>query len=401
MAQIDIADLLKSFDNRLKATTDTFYRYIYKEIDWDDRLIGLKGPRGCGKTTLLLQHIKEAFPSRAGVLYVSLDNLWFMRNNLLDLVDYHYSHGGTHLFIDEVHKYPNWQVILKNIYDDFPYLHVVYTGSSMLEIDHAQGDLSRRQIVYNMTGMSLREFLEYENILKLPPVTLTDLLENHIQIASEITDKVKILPIFEAYLKHGYYPFYREVKRGYEQRLQEVIRQILESDYPAIDEVTIATIRKTQKMLMILAQSVPQVPTMSDLYRELETDRNQGLKMLYALERAGLLSLLTSETKSVKTMSRPDKIYLNNTNLMYALCIKSDIGTERETFFFNQLSHNHAVTYPKQGDFLVDKKLLFEVGGKHKSFDQIKDIADSYLAIDDIEVGYGNKIPLWTFGLLY
>ena len=232
-------------------------------------------------------------------------------------------------------------------------------------------------------------------------MSLEELLTDHVRIATEIVGKVKILPLFKTYLRSGYYPFYKEVRNGYEFRIREIVDEVLEKDYPAIEEVSVATIRKTRKMLMVLAASCPQTPNMSRLYQELETDRNQGLKMLSALEDAGLLKLLSTESKKVKTMSRPDKIYCDNTNLMHALHPTSDVGTERETFFLNQLSIVHDVTYPEKGDFLVDGKFLFEVGGAGKGFSQIADVPDSYVVNDDVEIGFGCKIPLWLFGFLY
>ena len=381
----------------------SFFRYLYKEIDWNDTLIGIKGPKGCGKSTLLLQHIKETFKGKEleKVLYVSLDNLWFSSHDIIDVVDYHYTHGGTHLFIDEIHYYKHWQTLLKNISDDFPGLHVVYTGSSMLQLESSEGDLSRRLTMYEMRGLSLREFLAYDGVLQISSVTLDELLENHVGIAMEVCAKTKVLQHFKKYLQIGYYPFYKTVHHGYYQRLQSVANQVIEVDYPNVEDITMPTIRKTKKLLMILAERVPQLPKMNELYKELETDRNQGLKMLYALQRAGLLQLLSDDAKRLDNLSRPDKIYISNPTMMYALTPKVDIGTLRETFFINQLSQGHDLRYPKAGDFLVDKRFLFEVGGKGKKFDQIKDIPDSFLAVDDTEVGYGNRIPLWMFGLLY
>lgn len=398
-----ISYLITIFQRRLAATPMTFFRYLYKMIDWNDTMIGIKGPKGSGKSTLLLQHIKESFKGKDldKVLYVSLDNLWFSTHDIIDVVDYHYTHGGTHLFIDEIHYYKKWQTLLKNICDDYPGLHVVYTGSSMLQLEKSEGDLSRRLTMYEMRGLSLREFLEYEGIMQMPPVTLEQLLSEHVGIAMKMSEKTKILEHFKKYLEVGYYPFYKAVHHGYYQRLQNVANQVIEVDYPNVEDITMSTIRKTKKLLMILAERVPQLPKMNELYKELETDRNQGLKMLYALQRGGLLLLLSDDAKSPDNLSRPDKIYINNPTMMFALSPKVDTGTLRETFFCNQLSHIHEVQYPKAGDFLVDRKYLFEVGGKGKNFDQIKDIPDSYLAVDNTEVGHRNRIPLWMFGLLY
>lgn len=401
MEENAVDGLYRSYYRKVNSVSTKFTRYLYRRINWSDRLIGIKGARGVGKTTLLLQHIKEDFPDRDKALYVSLDNLWFTTHSLADLAEYHYTHGGTHLFLDEVHHYPQWQTALKNLHDDYPDLHLIYTGSSMLEIDSSQGDLSRRQVVYHLAGMSFREFLELEGELTMAPVTLEELLAKHMEIASRITADIKILPLFEKYLKKGYYPFYKDTHEGYDFRLQEVIRQIIESDLPAVEDVQYVTIQKVKKMLMILAERVPYTPKMSELYKELDTNREQGLKMLYALERGGLLSLLTTEIKNYRSLSRPDKIYLNNANLMYALSPRVDVGNLRETFFLNQVSACCEVLLPPKGDFYVNHKYLFEVGGRTKTFEQIKDIPDSFLAIDAIETGHHNRIPLWVFGLLY
>ena len=395
-------EILRVYHRRLENAPAGFRRYLYGKIDWRDDLIAIKGPKGTGKTTLILQHIKEAFPDRDKALYVSLDNLWFATHSINDLIEYHYTHGGTHLFMDEVHYFPQWKTLIKNINDDFPGLNIVYTGASMLKIEGGVADLSRRQLPYTLAGMSFREFLAYEGIAEFPVLTLEELLENHAGIAEQmLSGGLKILPLFADYLSHGYYPFYKKVYSGYEIRLQQVVNHILENDYPIIEGVEQSTIRKTKKMFMILAEQVPQTPNMSNLYAELETDRNQGLKMLGALEKAGLLSLLSDTPKHIDKLSRPEKIFLENTNLMYAYSTSVNIGTVRETFFLNQLKCGHSVSYPPKGDFLVDGKYLFEVGGRKKSFDQIKDMENSFLAVDDIEIGHHNRIPLWMFGLLY
>ena len=403
MEQItDIQELVLAYHLLLQNTSTSFHRYLYNDIDWEERLVGVKGPKGVGKTTMLLQHIEEVFHNPDEALYVSLDNLWFTNHSLKDLVQYYYVHGGRHLFLDEVHYYPHWQTLLKNFYDTYPDLHVVYTGSSMLQLSGAEGDLSRRLLDYTMTGLSFREFLEYEGVSTVEKLSLEELLKNHVRIAYDIKARISsIQPLFEQYLHYGYYPFYKDVRTGFENRLRHVVNHVLDVDYPMVDDVTVSTIRKAKKMLMILAESVPQIPIMNTLYSQLETDRIQGLKILYALERAGLLQLLTDDAKSLKVLSRPEKIFLNNPNLMYALGDKTNIGTIRETFFFNQVAQVCNVSYPANGDFLVDKKYLFEVGGAGKSFEQIKDIENSFLAVDNTEIGYRNRIPLWMFGLLY
>ncbi|MBQ6724983.1 MAG: AAA family ATPase [Bacteroidales bacterium] len=397
----DFALIERTSKRRIAAVSETFRRYLFDEIDWNNRLIGIKGPKGGGKTTLILQHIKQDIADKDSVLYISLDDLWFTTHDVKDLVEYHYTHGGKYLFVDEVHYFPLWQRLIKNIYDEYPDLYIVFTGSSMLQIDNAQADLSRRMQLYTLNGMSFREYLEFEGLYHMQPVGLKDLLEHHTDIAMEMTTGVKILPAFEKYCATGYYPFYKETRKNHDQRLMQVVNMILDSDYPTVDGVSISTIRKTRKMLMVLAEAVPQTLNMSQLFRELDTDRNQGLKMLSALQRSGLINLLNDDTKSLKHLSSPEKIYLNNTNLMCALNAQVNKGTVRETFFLNQTACKHHVCYHKQGDFFVDHQYVFEVGGKNKSFDQIKDLPDSFLAIDDTEIGSHNRIPLWMFGLMY
>ena len=403
MEEKDVQRLFETSRRLVREVTMTFRRQLYSEINWSSRLVCIRGAKGTGKTTLVLQHIRDTFPADDDkALFVSLDNIWFAAHDVLDLADWHWKHGGTHLFLDEVHHLKNWQTIIKNIYDSYPSLNIVYTGSSMLRLEAGSGDLSRRRVPYTLPVLSFREYLKFENILDMDRVQLGTLLKSHRSIATEVTGHVRILEHFARYRKHGCYPFYKEGVGEFEIRLREVVNQILEIDYPMIDDVSVATTMKAKKMLVILAENVPQTPKMAQLYRELETDRNQGLKVLKALARAGLLQLLSSQKVALKAMSRPDKIYLDNANLMCALAREVDVGCERETFFLNQLrSAGHDVVYPPEGDFKVDGHYLFEVGGAGKGFSQIKDLPDSFVAADGIETGFGNKIPLWLFGFLY
>jgi len=403
MEDREVEPLIHRMDELIRRVPLTFSRFITPKISWGNRLVGIKGARGCGKTTLLRQHVREAFGGiTREALLVSLDDLWFSTRSLMDLVAWHRNQGGTHLFLDEIHYLKPWQQYLKNIYDFYPDMKIVYTGSSMLQLDYQGADLSRRQRVYDMPGFSFREYLNYELGEDFKACTLADILSSHRELADEVSQKLNVLSQFKDYLHHGYYPFYKEDVEGYYDRLREVVKLVIEVDLPKIEEVQPGTVVKARKMLSILAESVPQTPKMARLYHELETDRNQGLKILKALARAGLLQLVTSESVSLKDMSRPDKIYLDNPNLMYALSPAVDVGCLRELFFLSQLrAAGHEVTYPAQGDFLVDGKYLFEVGGKGKGFDQIKDIPDSYVVQDDVGVGFGNKIPLWLFGFLY
>lgn len=402
MDYTDIQPLLNTFHRKLAATDLKFKRYLHGQINWDVRLLGIKGARGVGKTTMLLQHIKETAGNLDEVFYVSMDNMWFQTHSILELVEFLYTRGVTRIYFDEVHKYPNWTVLLKNLYDNYPDLHIVYTGSAMLAIDHSKSDLSRRQSMYTLHGLSFREYLEYEGILSMQPVTLGELLENHIGYAMEITSKIKVLKHFGQYLDSGYYPYYKEAGKDYLMRIGEVSKLVIDSDIPAVEEtITYTTRQKIEKLLMVIAENVPLEPNISKLAASLESTRDHTLKMLYWLDRAALLRLLTDKTKDYKHLTGPKKIYLDNTDLMNALGCKISKGTQRETFFANQAGAVSSLLMPKQGDFLADGKYLFEVGGQQKTFNQIADQPDSYLAIDDIEVGNGNRIPLWLFGCLY
>jgi hypothetical protein len=399
----DILPLVNQFNNKMAMVDLTFKRYLHQKINWEARLIGIKGARGVGKSTLLLQHIKESFPNMQKVFYASLDDLWFRAHDLMELVEYLYTHGFTHLFLDEVHKLSDWSRYIKNIYDSYPQLHIVYTGSSMLEIDHSKVDLSRRQMLYTFRGLSFREYLDFEGIGAFPVINVEELFGSHLSIAMEIVSHTRVLQHFDRYLQMGYYPFYKESTSmdDYHSRLREVANVVVESDMPAVEEITYATVQKAKQLLMVIAPNVPLQPNISRLSQELEVTPSQCLKILYLLDRAGLLLLLTKEQKDYKHLAKPGKIFLGDGNLMYALSSIVNLGTCRETFFANQLSAIGQLTMPEKGDFLLDGKYLFEVGGSSKNFRQIANIPNSYLAIDDVEIGHLNRIPLWMFGLLY
>ena len=401
---MELAELQPLYDNyhrKIAKISLRFKRYLYDQINWESRIISIKGARGVGKTTMLLQHILENYEDIDRTLYVSLDDLWFATHNLIDLVDWADRHGIMRLYLDEVHRYEGWSLVLKNIYDNYPDMSIVYTGSSLLVMDNANVDMSRRETSYTMHGMSVREYLEIEDIMHINPVSIDDLLHRHVKIAMEIVGSVKIAPLFELYLSNGYYPFYRESLPDFPSRLRETVSVVIDSDLPSVEKVSFDTLHKMKKLLMIVSANVPFEPNMSELWRQLSTDNESGLKMLYALDKAQVLMLLSAKKKNYKNLAKPDKIYLGNPNLMHVLCPSVDKGNERETFFLNQVRAGHDVTYPKQGDFLIDGRYLFEVGGRRKTFDQIADVPDSFLAVDDTEVGYGNRIPLWMFGFLY
>ncbi|MBQ7188465.1 MAG: ATP-binding protein [Kiritimatiellae bacterium] len=399
----DVEELLETSNRQIREESATFHRYLFDEIDWRDRLICIKGARGTGKTTLMRQRMKEHFGEDSGkAIYASLDDLWFAYHRLKDFAEYAYEHGYTHLFLDEVqHLGKDWSLAVKNIADQFRKLNIVYSGSSLLQLEKAAGDLSRRQATYTLEGMSFREYLGLEGVLEHRALTMEEIVTDHVGIASKIDKGLKVLPFFETYRKCGFYPFYRESLAKFGERLAETVNKVLEVDYPAIDEVSQETIRKTRRMLMVLAASCPQTPNMSGLYRELETGRDQGLKMLKALHRAGLLALLDAKGMKLNDLSKPEKIYVSNTNLMRAIVPRVDVGVERETFFYSQVRKGHAVAHTGVGDFVVDGRWTFEVGGKGKGFAQIADIPRSYVVNDEISVGHGCKIPLWLYGFLY
>ena len=399
---IPVERLREVSDRLLDATPTETHRSLYKKIDWRNRMVCLKGARGTGKSTLLRQHLAKDFGHDERAIYMTLDYLWISAPEFLDVIDTLYKDGVTTFYLDEVHHLKDWAALLKNIYDCYPDVSVRYSGSSLLKIGDREGDLSRRQAAYELPGLSFREYLAFEGVKRVDAVPLGDLLRHHREIAAEAARGIKILPLFRRYLESGYYPFYREAPSGYSERVFEVVNKVLDSDLPTIEDVTPATIRKTKRMLSVLAASCPQMPNMSRLYRELETDRNQGFKMLDVLERARLLMLVSSGKDKLDNLSRAEKIYCDNTNLMQALTPAPDVGTLRETFFVNPLrAAGHGVCLVPKGDFKVDGRFLFEIGGKGKGFDQIRDLPDSFVAADEIEIGSGNKVPLWVFGLLY
>ena len=380
-----------------------FKRYLFENINWDERLLCVKGPKGTGKTTLILQHMKEAFGARSNrAVYIALDHIWFSDHKPIDAIEHFHSHGYTHLFIDEVHHYKEWAQLMKTAADFYPDLHVAYSGSSILKLSAGQADLSRRQSVYCLKGLSFREFLAYEGVANLPKVSLGDILFHHRDIAMDICSRTKVLPLFSRYLAEGYYPFYKDAAGRFAEKLAEVVNSVLYVDLPTVEGITPPTVQKARKMLMVLARSCPQQPNMSALYRELETERNMGLRLLQALERAELFAGVDQGPGKLKHLSRPEKIFLGDTNLMHALIQHPDAGAVRETFFANQLrAAGHDVKAPAQGDFLVDERHLFEIGGAGNGFSQIKGIPESYVVNDGVELGLGNKIPLWLFGFLY
>lgn len=384
----------------LQETDAKMFRYLYKSIDWDERCIAIIGAKGVGKTTMLLQHIKTTFANKDEALFASLDNTWFANHTIFDLADEFYKNGGTHLFLDEIHHYPNWAIEIKNIYDSFPKLKIVFTGSSLLQIYKSTADLSRRVVYETLEGLSFREFLKFENIGDFPVITLEEIVENHQNVAMEITNGIKIMPLFKKYLRNGYYLFYKGGVQKYESKLQEAINNVIDVDIPAVENIEFASRHKLKKLLAILSSLVPYTPNIKELSDAIGTNRNLTVKYLSLLANAKLLNLVSYKNKTIGDLTKPDKVLLNNTNLSYIFGEDTNIGSARETFFVNQLNAVSKVSLANQGDFIVDK-YTFEVGGKRKTFDQIKNVPNSFVVSDDLEVGHKNKIPLWLFGMIY
>lgn len=388
--------------HRLTSDLNTpHYRYLYHQIAWQDRLIMIKGARGVGKTTMLYQQCKEH--GEKG-LYASLDQLFFNDHTIVELADYHYKHGGTHLYLDEVHLYPraNWEQELKNIYDSYPGFHVVFTGSSLLRLNSKIADLSRRIATYELRGLSFREYLNFIGNHEYEPIDIDEILNHHGPIASHIAKDLRVIGEFEKYLKKGYYPFFMDTSEiTYSQRVERIVLTVIETDIPAVTEIEYETQLKLKKLLVILADKVPFVPNMTNLGREIGVSRNQLMKLFSLLNEGAILRSLNGEDRTPKSVAKPEKILFDNPSVMQALDIYAKIGTVRESFIASMLSTVGSLHAAKNGDFLLDRKYLFEVGGKGKGFSQIADRPDSYVIADDIESGSGHKIPLWLFGFLY
>ncbi|HOZ29912.1 MAG TPA: AAA family ATPase [Bacteroidales bacterium] len=377
-----------------------FKRYLFNKIDWDAQLIAISGARGCGKTVMLLQYLKS-INAKKNALYVSLDDIYFSENKLILFAEQFFKKGGEVLLLDEVHKYPNWSQEIKNIYDTLQDLQIVFTGSSALEIHKGAHDLSRRAVVYNLAGMSFREYLELKHKIKLPAYELKDILLTDNRINKTIVDKIKPLQVFDEYLQKGYYPFFFNTKQNYLKQLLNTVNLVIESDLPSIYNIEFSSTIKIKKLLSIISRIVPYKPNIEELARQIGTTRDTLLKYMYYLEKAQIIKWLGKDTMGINYLNKPEKLYLNNTNINYALTDLPNQGNIRETFFLNQISAKHFVSYPSQGDFFVDGKYVFEIGGKNKSKKQILNLADSYIVADDIEYSFENKIPLWLFGFLY
>ena len=381
----------------LKKQKSKYKRYFFNKFDFD-RLSGIIGARGVGKTTFLLQYLKENSLPFSKKLYVSADSINI--DSLFNLAKEFQDSGGELLIIDEIHKYNNFEKELKKIYD-FLELQVIFSGSSALKIDNSKSDLSRRAVIFEVEGLSFREFLELKNSITLPVLSLEDILSNHIDIAYELLDKFKFNQ-FKEYLEFGYYPFYFDKQSTYKIKLNETINTVLEVDIPSIFNIEYKNIQNLKKLLLMICQSVPYVPNINELLKKigLKSDYRSLYRYLDYLHKSKIVTLIRPKTRGDNIFTKPQKIYFNNSNLYYAYCNNPNIGTIRETFFKSML-FEHSLLIAKKGDFLVDEKYIFEIGGKKKSFKQIEDLPNSYIVSDDIKIGSGNKIPLWLFGFLY
>jgi predicted AAA+ superfamily ATPase len=407
---MNILDVFQYSNSLIQNVTLGFKRYLFDRINWDSRLIEILGSRGVGKTTLMLQKAKLLNSVQADqAVYLSLDDKLLFSNSIVDIAEELLKYGVKYLFLDEVHKYPpklkgfDWSAEIKSVYDRFPGLNTVYSGSSILKIYRGGGDLSRRKSPYRLQGLSFREYLEFIGTYSTRSYLLDELITHHQEISSEITASIKIIPLFKQYLKTGYFPFYQEDPSSYYSRLNNIINVIIETDIPAVSDISFETSLKLKKLLAAIASTAPFVPNLLSLRKELfVSDQRTLLKYLDLLEKAEVINTLTRKAKGTKIMQKPDKIYLANTNYSYSLQLSGEeTGTLREIFFSSQLWVENNLRLPPRGDFLVNEQLIFEIGGKNKQAKQINDLSNAYLALDDIEKGVRNQIPIWLFGFLY
>lgn len=388
-------NLYRNFRLQLELVSTDFIRFLHDKIAWDSRLIAIVGSRGVGKTTLLLQHIKK-YEKAEDVLYITADDFYFTNHRLFDLAYQFYTQGGKKLFIDEIHKYKGWSTEIKNIYDQIPGLHVVYTGSSILDLEKGGADLSRRKVEYHLPGLSFREYINLTQGWQLPAYPLSEIVAGKVQFPYE---KERPLKLFKNYLQAGYYPFFTETE--YRLRLSNVVKLMIETDIPQFAEMNVASAFKLKKLLYVLAQSVPFKPNYTKLERNLEISRNTLPTYLLYLEKAGLINLLREKANSIKVLEKIDKIYLNNTDIAYMLSDTTpDIGNIRETVFFTWMRVGHFIISSPISDFEIDGR-TFEVGGRNKKRAQIKNAVEGYIVKDDMEYAYQNEIPLWMFGFIY
>jgi len=398
MANEILEHLLEISKRRIANTETDFFRQLYRDVEWKSRIILLKGCRGVGKTYMMLQYLKTSSDTS---IYLSLDNIFFLSNTLSETIDALYKKGYRIFGLDEVHKYPNWSIEIKNVYDNYTDVRLVITSSSALDIIAGKGDLSRRMDEYRMRGMSFSEFVAFEYKEEIPNFPLDELIENHVEIYDKYYEKMDLGKKFNTYLKKGYYPYYKESGNKYHDRLQSVILQVIDSDMTAIFNIDYESARQIKKLLALISRIVPFSPNVSKLSRDLAMSRNSVLTYLDYLAEADIIYGLKSMTKSDSALTKPDKIYLENTNLLYAFDAASvNSGTIRETFVMNNLSRAGVVSTPTKGDFMIDEKYVIEVGGANKTFHQLSGMPNAILIKEGISKGGTGIIPLWMIGLL-
>ena len=404
-SEIDLSPFLETSERRLRAVKTGFERYLTRRIRWNSRLVGIRGARGTGKTTLLLQQMKREGenngPGRS--LYLSLDNIRFQSVALEEVVRQFAARGGNRLFLDEVHRHPDWSLVVKNIYDDYPDLSIRFTGSSLLSLRDGTADLSRRAVMFDLHGLSFREYLCLKTGIELPVFDLRTIIADHERIAAELVASVRPLARFAPYLEHGFYPFFLEGEEDYGRKLEEILAYVLDVELPQLRGVAVEAIPKLRKLLLAVAESAPFTPNVSKLAERTGLGRNTVVEYLGYLKDAAVLALLYRDAVGVSRLSKPDKIYLDNPNLVSQLGGSSgSVGAMRETFLLGQLrAAGHRVEYPERGDFRVDGNLVVEVGGAGKGSRQIAGSDEGVLAVDNVEIGSGCRIPLWLFGFLY
>jgi predicted AAA+ superfamily ATPase len=395
---------LYSYQNKmLQSITDGWVRSAYAKIDWEQRLFGIKGLRGVGKTTLMLQHLKYHYPEPDHALYVSADNPWFYDNSLYELITEFDKSGGKLLLIDEIHKYQKWSSELKAGYDAHPEIKFIFSASSAFDIVKAEADLSRRATVTLLPGLSFREFLEFRHGISFTQLTLGELLENASSISKDVNEEIRPLPFFKEYLQNGYFPFLEnESEEATTEKLAAVVNAVLESDLAYVQDYSPSNIQKIKKLLGVVAGTAPFSPNISKIANKLKVGRTTIYNYLKHLEDAHILNLTHKSGRGISILQKPDKVYFENTNLALALNHKAEIGSLRETFVVNQLrSAGHDVHLAKKGDFLIDDEITLEVGGKNKTVKQISGVENAYLVKDDTEYAVQNSIPIWMFGMLY
>jgi len=395
-----LSKLFEKSKKILKLQNLKYKRYFYNGIDFNDKLIGILGSRGVGKTTVIVQYLNSLKLPNYKRLYISADSIITSSLSLYDIADWFSKQGGKVLAIDEIHKYKDFERELKEIYD-FLDLQVIFSGSSALQLEHRKADLSRRAVLYRVKGLSFREFLELKLNTTFLTFTLDTILDNHTEIVDEILSKIKPFEYFKEYLEYGYFPYYFENPNTYTLRLEESINTVIEADLPILFNIEPQNIQKLKQLVSLVCQSKPYELNITNLSKKIGINRNTLYQYIHYLNMGNIFYSLKAKSRGDNIFNKPHKLYLNNPNFTFTYCQTNDIGTIREQFFINMLSVDHKLSYPKAGDFLVDDRFIFEIGGKDKGFKQIKDIDNSFIVADGVEVGFGNKIPLWLFGFLY